>query len=194
MAGGAVREWKLAITNFHSLNALRRSDLPRLSIRTRIHGFLLRVTHDLLYLRVPGDFAFRADRDIAEVANGRGAVPDRHVREWKLPRAEAFEPVRVVVLTHAQVDVRRRERLHDDVVRLRLQLAAIHPDGALVPFERCSAAEPRPAATEQCDAVRVLVGELEGGRHFVVLIRLVAGRALNGDRAALIHAKAPLGV
>src|SRR5438045_3305065 len=67
--------------------------LPRAAVRLAQHRGGLGVADDRLPGRVPGDLPARPDRDVAEVAHRRAAVPDLHVADRRLARLDALQPV-----------------------------------------------------------------------------------------------------
>lgn len=55
------------------------------------------VSQDGLGFRIPGEGPPKAFRNAAEMANGRGAVPDLCMADWGAAGLDAFEPVCVML-------------------------------------------------------------------------------------------------
>src|SRR5689334_9354372 len=94
-------------------NAL--SQLPWRAVRATDPLRRFGVAGDLLGGRVPGDFAAQAEGDVAEVADGGGAMADLHIGNRRFAGFDAVQEVLVVVGALVKVRVARSERLFQDV-------------------------------------------------------------------------------
>src|SRR5262245_24937999 len=165
--------------------------LPRLAVRPAQHrrGFL--VVDDRLLHRVPLDLPPGADGDVAQVADRRRAVADFDVADRRLPALDAVQPVAVVVAAGVQPHVLVGQRLLQNLRRVRRDLAPVDVDRALLADERRAAG--LVVAADHLHAVGVGVNHFHPLRHLVPVVLVVAGPGLGLDRAAVVHAEAPLG-
>src|SRR5262249_35915787 len=146
------------------------------------------VADDLLPGGVPRHLPAGPDGDVAQAADRGRAVADGDVADRRLPRLDAVEPVRRVVL--ADVEVLAGLGRLEDFGRARLELAAVDVERPLLPLERHALAVLLPAA----DGRGTLVGvdEVERLGDLVPVLGLVRPRALDGGRARVVLAEGPL--
>src|SRR5439155_1437886 len=126
---------------------------PRLAVGALEHAGLLLVAAHRLAGRVPAQRAAGAQGDVAQVADGRGAVADLDVADRPPAGADRLQPVLVVVAAHRQADVAVRELGAQDLRRLRGDAAAVHEEGALAPHEADAARRPIALADDDAHAV-----------------------------------------
>src|SRR5581483_10565631 len=64
---------------------------PGFPVRPAHHARCLRIADDHLLLRIPGKLPTATYGDVPQMANRRGAVPDRHVADRPLPALDALQ-------------------------------------------------------------------------------------------------------
>src|ERR1700738_3803420 len=78
---------------------------PGSSIRAKYHGGLFGIAEDDFFYGVPLHTLSRAQGNVAQVADGRGAVAYFHVADWTALIADCLEPVGVMVLAYREMHV-----------------------------------------------------------------------------------------
>ena len=90
-------DWELGFGNYELFTFMYSSEHVRRALRPRQHRVRLVVVLEPLLDRIPVQLALRLHRDVVEQAGRAGAVRDFDRRDRLLPRADALQPVAVMV-------------------------------------------------------------------------------------------------
>lgn len=110
-------------------------NLPGGAIGAVQPGVGLVIAHELLVGRIPFQGAFMPEGQVAEVAHRYGTAADLDVADRLFAGTNALDPVLVMAVATVKVDVIGTEWGFLDRFRLRLELAAIHADLAVLADE-----------------------------------------------------------
>src|SRR3954471_13045597 len=136
----------------------------RWPLRTREHRVRLVVVLEALLHRIPEQLAFRLHRHVMEQARRAGAMRDFDRRDRLLARADAVEPVAVMILALVEMDFVGFDHRRDDLwVAGRERLAVLQLRHRIAGGDRLVAArdEDPALAADELDAV----GEVAADDH-----------------------------